>query len=96
MVKDKYGNEKAPFSVETQLTDKKGYFLINLAEYTSPGYSFSNCRVFLDEPTVGGDCNVPTDTNDGLSGAHPSKPRRLSDKSMLYSVGPFAFKTSSY
>ncbi|XP_021762927.1 proline-rich protein 1-like [Chenopodium quinoa] len=95
MLKDKYGDEKAPFSVKTPVTDKKGYFLINLANYTPPGYTLGSCRVFLNEPADYCDCNVPTDTNDGLSGAHPSKPRRLSDNAIIYSVAPFVFKLSS-
>lgn len=96
-VKDKNGYDAAPFSVETQPTDANGYFLINLGKYTvKPGYTFTNCKVFLDEAAPGDYCNRPTNTGDGISGAIPSKPRRLSDNSMLYSVGPFVFIPSSY
>ncbi|KAL2945313.1 Non-classical arabinogalactan protein 30 [Bienertia sinuspersici] len=100
MVKDKKnGYETTPLSVETPVTDKKGYFLMNMANYITSRYSVSNCRVFLDEAAPEYDCYLPTNTNNGVSGAHlnGSKSRRLeSDGSTLYSVGPFAFKTPSY
>ena len=96
-MKDENGYDTTPFSVETQPTDANGYFLINLGKYTvKPGYTFTNCKVFLEEAAPGDYCNRPTDTGNGITGAIPSKPRSLSDNSMLYSVGPFVYIPSSY
>ncbi|KNA16054.1 hypothetical protein SOVF_092680 [Spinacia oleracea] len=77
------------FLVESTKTNENGYFSITL-----PPKRYIDCKVFLDRPADGDDCNVPTNTNKGLAGVPFTNPTHQPDNSIVYSVGPFVFNPS--
>ncbi|KAK9136798.1 hypothetical protein Sjap_007392 [Stephania japonica] len=91
----KDGYEMAPFSVLSKPTDSKGYFYVSVPQ--NEGISkISDCRVFLNS-SPSEICNVPTDVNNGVSGAVPGTYQVLSNKKTeLYTVGPFFYTTHPY
>ncbi|KAK9161629.1 hypothetical protein Syun_007970 [Stephania yunnanensis] len=91
----KDGYELAPFSVLSNPTDNKGYFYITVPQ--NEGISkISDCRVFLNS-SPSETCNVPTDVNNGVSGAVPGAHQVLPyKKTELYTVGPFFYTTQPY
>ncbi|KAK9139289.1 hypothetical protein Scep_008970 [Stephania cephalantha] len=91
----KDGYELAPFSVLSKPTDNKGYFYITVPQ--NEGISkISDCRVFLNS-SPSETCNVPTDVNNGVSGAVPGAYQVLPNKKTeLYTVGPFFYTTHPY
>ncbi|XP_050236198.2 proline-rich protein 3-like [Mercurialis annua] len=74
------------FSCSTGATDAKGYFFKAL-----PIVGLKDCNVKLEKSSLE-KCNIPTDVNKGITGAHVSSYQILSDKRLkLYSVGPFFY-----
>ncbi|KAK7392288.1 hypothetical protein VNO78_20722 [Psophocarpus tetragonolobus] len=86
---DEHGYETGPISVLSHVTDSKGYFLatLPLAELGSK-FKITECKVYLENSPLE-TCKVPTDVNNGISGARLSSYRLLENKIKLYTVGPF-------
>ncbi|KAJ0051929.1 hypothetical protein Pint_00935 [Pistacia integerrima] len=96
---DKRGNEIAPFSILSDATDNKGYYLATLfPSEMKHNWRLKECKAFL-ELSPSETCNVPTDINNGTSGYVLAKHRPIKNKNMImFSVWPFYFqedKTSS-
>ncbi|PON48924.1 hypothetical protein TorRG33x02_319140 [Trema orientale] len=96
LAKDENGYERAPFSLLSHKTDERGFFLVtwSLEEVlgSDKKSKLKECKVFLQESPLGSSCKVPTDVNDGVSGALLSSFRFLPEKVMaLYTVGPFIY-----
>ncbi|CAB4322179.1 unnamed protein product [Prunus armeniaca] len=92
---DEYGLESAPMTILSDATDAKGYFFATLSPYEIENHKKLNqCRAFLELSPLES-CNVPTDLNNGISGAVLASYRLLHDKNIrLYTVGPFTFTSS--
>lgn len=93
---DQNGYEEAPFSFVSHKTDEKGFFLVTLSLKELLGsdnkFKLKECKAFLQESPLETSCNVPTDANNGVSGAFLSSYRFLPQKVMaLYTVKPFIF-----
>ncbi|PSR94740.1 Proline-rich protein [Actinidia chinensis var. chinensis] len=92
LAKDKNGYESAPFSVLSHSTDAKGYFLATVSpSELEDACKLTECKAFLEKSPLES-CSVPTDVNNGISGASLSPYHLLEDKNMkLSSVGPFVY-----
>ncbi|XP_052170107.1 proline-rich protein 3-like [Diospyros lotus] len=92
------GYESASFSVLSQPTDAKGYFLTTVSAQqlkAAGGVTITECKAFLEKSPLES-CKVATDVNKGISGAPlPSKYRLLSHNIKLFSVGPFFYTPQS-
>ncbi|KAL9224790.1 hypothetical protein vseg_000793 [Gypsophila vaccaria] len=95
MVDDDDARYAGQLSVVSRHTDRNGYFLINMSKYQSNSIVLRECRVHL-ETHPPGICNVPTDVNNGVSGASLGHYRTLDDSSRLYSVPYFIYDASPY
>ncbi|KAL5560923.1 hypothetical protein UlMin_030670 [Ulmus minor] len=95
-VAEKNGYELSPFSVSSQVSDEKGFFFATLPiSKIGENLKIKECKAFLEDSPLES-CQVPTDANNGISGASLSSSsfRFLQDKQMrLYTVGPFIFST---
>ena len=94
LTEDKNGYERAPFFLLSHKTDERGFFLatFSLSELlgSENKLKLKDCKAFLEKSSMETSCKVPTDVNNGLSGAHLSSFRFLPEKVMaLYTVGPF-------
>ncbi|KAK7269659.1 hypothetical protein RIF29_22393 [Crotalaria pallida] len=90
---DEYGFETTPFSILSEATDSKGYFLATLYpwEVVAEKRVLKECRAFLDASPLD-NCSYATDVNKGSSGAVLHSYRFLPHNNMnLYTVGPFVF-----
>lgn len=93
---DENGYETAPFSILSGVTDAKGYFFATLSpseleDNYGNKWKLTECRIFLDNSPLES-CKVPTDVNNGISGAPLASYRTLNAKNMkLFSVGPFFY-----
>ncbi|TXG63367.1 hypothetical protein EZV62_010361 [Acer yangbiense] len=96
LVNDEHGYERAPFSILSDASDDKGYFFATLSpDEVQQNWRLKECRAFL-EVSPSETCNVPTDMNQGISGALLTVYRPLTDKNIkLFSVGPFCFTSDS-
>ncbi|TXG63373.1 hypothetical protein EZV62_010367 [Acer yangbiense] len=66
---DEHGYERAPFSILSDASDDKGYFFATLSpDEVQQNWRLKECRAFL-EVSPSETCNVPTDMNQGISGA---------------------------
>ncbi|KAJ6401027.1 hypothetical protein OIU84_016443 [Salix udensis] len=92
---DQHGYRKVPFSCLTEATDAKGYYFKTLpASGLDDHLKITECKAYLESSPLK-TCNVPTNMNDGISGAPLSAYRVLHDKKMkLYSMRTF-FYTST-
>ncbi|KAJ6401029.1 hypothetical protein OIU84_016445 [Salix udensis] len=92
---DQHGYRKVPFSCLTEATDAKGYYFKTLpASGLDDHLKITECKAYLESSPLK-TCNVPTNMNDGISGALLSAYRVLHDKKMkLYSMRTF-FYTST-
>ncbi|XP_065864513.1 protein SEED AND ROOT HAIR PROTECTIVE PROTEIN-like [Euphorbia lathyris] len=91
---DEYGYETAPFSILSEATDAKGYFLATLSpKEVEENWKIKECKTFLElSPSYDNTCNVPTNVNSGIDGALLTSSRFLGDKNMkLFTVGPFFY-----
>lgn len=95
VAEDDDGNDAGDFSVVSGGSDYNGYFRINMSKYALEGITLSRCRVHLEThpPSI---CRIPTNVNEGLTGAPLLQYRTLSDNSRLYSVSPFVYDASPY
>ncbi|KAF6141238.1 hypothetical protein GIB67_024322 [Kingdonia uniflora] len=93
---DEEGYESAPFSVLSEKADEKGYFFATLCLSDLKKKSvITSCKVFLNSSSLE-TCNVPTDVNQGITGALPGSYHLLTHKSMkLFTVGPFVFTSET-
>ncbi|EEF39308.1 proline-rich protein 3 [Ricinus communis] len=91
-VLDKSGYKTTPFSCLTGATDAKGYFFKALSLLgLDDDLKLIDCKVNLERSPLE-TCSIPTDVNKGITGAHLSSYRILSDKKLkLFSVGPFFY-----
>ncbi|KAJ4727726.1 Pollen Ole e 1 allergen/extensin [Melia azedarach] len=89
---DEHGYERAPFSILSDATDAKGYFFATLSPLEVKYFSrLKECKAFL-ELSPSGNCSVPTNINNGITGALLTSYRPLSKRNMiLFSVPPFYF-----
>ncbi|KAJ6329099.1 hypothetical protein OIU77_010719 [Salix suchowensis] len=92
---DQHGYRKVPFSCLTGATDAKGYYFKTLPSSGLDDHlKITECKAYLESSPLK-TCNVPTNMNDGISGAPLSAYRILHDKKMkLYSMRTF-FYTST-
>lgn len=94
---DEYGMESAPITILSDATDAKGYFFATLSPYEIQNHKkLTQCRAFLELSPLES-CNVPTDLNNGITGAVLASYRLLHDHDKnirLYTVGPFTFTSS--
>ncbi|KAJ6343692.1 hypothetical protein OIU76_005437 [Salix suchowensis] len=92
---DQHGYRKVPFSCLTGATDAKGYYFKTLPSSRLDDHlKITECKAYLESSPLK-TCNVPTNMNDGISGAPLSAYRILHDKKMkLYSMRTF-FYTST-
>uniref|UniRef100_A0A6N2KU03 Uncharacterized protein n=1 Tax=Salix viminalis TaxID=40686 RepID=A0A6N2KU03_SALVM len=92
---DQHGYRKVPFSCLTEATDAKGYYFKTLPSSRLDDHlKITECKAYLESSPLK-TCNVPTNMNDGISGAPLSAYRILHDKKMkLYSMRTF-FYTST-
>ena len=66
---DMNGYESAPFSVLSHPTDAKGYFFATMSpSELEDAWKLTECKAFLKKSPEE-TCNVPTDVNNGMSGA---------------------------
>ncbi|KAK6260276.1 hypothetical protein QQP08_000439 [Theobroma cacao] len=89
---DKYGYETESFSILSCATDAKGYFIATVSPYeVKDSRRLRECKAFL-ELSPSDACDVPTDANQGITGAPLASYHLLHDKNMkLFTVGPFFF-----
>ncbi|KAG5231717.1 proline-rich protein [Salix suchowensis] len=92
---DQHGYRKVHFSCLTGATDAKGYYFKTLPSSGLDDHlKITECKAYLESSPLK-TCNVPTNMNDGISGAPLSAYRILHDKKMkLYSMRTF-FYTST-
>ncbi|KAJ6329098.1 hypothetical protein OIU77_010718 [Salix suchowensis] len=92
---DQHGYRKVPFSCLTGATDAKGYYFKTLPSSGLDDHlKMTECKAYLESSPLK-TCNVPTNMNDGISGAPLSAYRILHDRKMkLYSMRTF-FYTST-
>ncbi|XP_058083627.1 protein SEED AND ROOT HAIR PROTECTIVE PROTEIN-like [Magnolia sinica] len=91
---DENGHELAPYTTLCEATDKNGYFFMALAH--SEMDCLSECKAYL-ESSPSETCNVPTNVNNGMSGALLGSYGLLNDKKMkLCTVGPFVYTTGAH
>ncbi|KAL1832963.1 hypothetical protein ACET3Z_002614 [Daucus carota] len=83
------GYEAAPVSISSSPTDAKGYFFITLSKLVKDGKRIKECKAFLEKSSME-TCKVPTNINNGTSGALLRAPRLLKNIN-LYSVAPFFY-----
>ncbi|XP_059625327.1 protein SEED AND ROOT HAIR PROTECTIVE PROTEIN-like [Cornus florida] len=88
--------ESAPFSFLSDPADAKGYFFGTLSpSEIEDEWKLIECKAFLENSPLQ-TCKVPTDVNNGISGAVLSSYTLLNDNHMkLYSVGPFVYTSES-
>ncbi|KAG5587735.1 hypothetical protein H5410_048169 [Solanum commersonii] len=95
---EKHGHETAPFSFSSYQSDAKGYYyavfsLNELKEYDQ-SCTITQCKAFLESSSLE-ECDVPTDENNGKTGAILTSYRLLNEyaekKIVLYSVAPFVY-----
>lgn len=93
-VDKKTGYELAPFSILSKETDEKGYFFATFSgSEIEDDRKLTQCKAFLNS-SPWESCNVPTNVNDGMSGALLVSYRLINNKRMkLHSVGPFIYTT---
>ncbi|KAH7517035.1 hypothetical protein FEM48_Zijuj09G0019100 [Ziziphus jujuba var. spinosa] len=95
---DNYGLEKAEdVSFLSGVTNKEGYYLATLsASEIESNKKLTKCKAFL-ELSSSDTCNVPTDENNGISGASFAYCRLLNNnKIKLCTIArPFYFTSSS-
>ncbi|XP_057472734.1 proline-rich protein 3-like [Actinidia eriantha] len=91
---DKNGYKSVPFSVLSHPTDAKGYFFATMSPpEIEDAWKLTECKAFLEKSPLE-TCNVPTDVNNGISGAPLSSFHLLEDKNMkLFSVAPFVYNS---
>ncbi|KAJ6680130.1 hypothetical protein OIU79_019777 [Salix purpurea] len=89
---DQHGYRKVPFSCLTGATDAKGYYFKTLPSSGLDDHlKITECKAYLESSPLK-TCNVPTNMNDGISGAPLSAYRILHDKKMkLYSMRTFFY-----
>ncbi|KAJ8899094.1 hypothetical protein K2173_010247 [Erythroxylum novogranatense] len=89
---DEYGYETSPMSFLSGATDLKGYFFAALSPYEVQGnWKVKECKAFLELSPLQ-TCEVPTDINQGISGAPLASYGFLDEKNMkLFTVGPFFY-----
>ncbi|KAK1385108.1 proline-rich protein 3-like [Heracleum sosnowskyi] len=87
---DRKGYETAPFSILSNPANAKGYYFATLSPAElEQGWRLTECKVFLEKSPVKS-CNVPTDVNNGKTGATLSSPRLLKTMN-LYSIPAFIY-----
>ncbi|XVF80617.1 hypothetical protein PTKIN_Ptkin15bG0088000 [Pterospermum kingtungense] len=89
---DEYGYETEALSILSCATDAKGYFMATLSPYeVKDNRRLKECRAFLElSPSEA--CDVPTDDNNGISGAPLASYHFLPVNNIkLFTVGPFFF-----
>ncbi|KAK3005069.1 hypothetical protein RJ639_016375 [Escallonia herrerae] len=94
---DQDGYESAPFSILTHPADAKGYFFATLSSFPQlkNGCKLTECKAFL-ESSPWESCKVPTDVNQGISGAHILTSKYALFKNIkLHSIGPFIYTPES-
>ncbi|CAN6561551.1 unnamed protein product [Malus baccata var. baccata] len=86
---DQYGLETSPVTILGDATDAKGYFFATICPSEIENKKqLTKCKAFL-ELSSSETCNIPTDSNSGISGAVLASYRLLHDKNIkLYTVGP--------
>ncbi|WCJ22258.1 proline-rich protein 1 [Euphorbia peplus] len=94
---DEYGYETSPFSILSEATDAKGYFLATLSpnevQYNA---KIKECKAFPELSPSVNTCNVPSNVNGGIDGVLLSSFRFLRNKRMkLFTVGPFFYTSDS-
>lgn len=87
------GYESAPISISCSPADAKGYFFVTLSQLVKDGRRIKECKAFLEKSPME-TCKVPTNINNGTSGALLHAPRLLKNIN-LYSVAPFFYTTKS-
>ncbi|KAM1759222.1 hypothetical protein ACFX11_008243 [Malus domestica] len=79
---DQYGFETAPVTVVSDATDAKGYFFATMCPPKIDNKKqLTKCKAFL-ELSSSESCNVPTDSNNGISGPVLASYRLLHDKNI--------------
>ncbi|XP_057544082.1 non-classical arabinogalactan protein 31-like [Amaranthus tricolor] len=73
------------------ITDKDGYFSTSLPQWATSG----DCTATLGDAPRKSLCSLKTDLNGGIFGASITKSRRQPGFK-IYTVGPFAYKSSGY
>ncbi|KAL8101014.1 protein SEED AND ROOT HAIR PROTECTIVE PROTEIN-like [Apium graveolens] len=87
---DKKGYKTAPFSKLSSPANAKGYYFVTLSPAElKQGWRLTECKVFLEKSPVRS-CNVPTDVNNGKTGATLPSPRLLKTMN-LYSIPAFVY-----
>ncbi|XP_058084124.1 protein SEED AND ROOT HAIR PROTECTIVE PROTEIN-like [Magnolia sinica] len=94
---DENGYELAPYTVLCDPTDKNGYLFATLAHSEMDRLGkLSECKAFVDA-SPSETCDIPTNVNNGMSGALLSSSRLLTDKKMkLCIVGPFVYTSGPH
>ncbi|KAL8101015.1 hypothetical protein AgCh_033046 [Apium graveolens] len=91
---DKKGYKTAPFSKLSSPANAKGYYFVTLSPAElKQGWRLTECKVFLEKSPVRS-CNVPTDVNNGKTGATLPSPRLLKTMN-LYSIPAFVYTPKS-
>ncbi|KAK1385112.1 Proline-rich protein 1 [Heracleum sosnowskyi] len=87
---DRKGYETAPFSKLSSPANAKGYYFVTLSPAElERGWRLRECKVYLEKSPVKS-CNVPSDVNNGKTGATLPSPRLLKTMN-LYSILAFVY-----
>lgn len=88
------GYETGPISALSDVTDSKGYFYTSLSlEEQGSELKINECKAYLESSPLD-TCKVPSDVNNGISGAPLSSYRLIqNNKIRLYSVPAFFYTT---
>ena len=82
--------KNVPSSILSYETDEHGFFQVRLSGSQLPtGFNVKDCKVFLEHSQLN-NCNVPTNVNNGLTGANISLLHNFIDK-IYYTAGPFIY-----
>ncbi|XP_058084123.1 protein SEED AND ROOT HAIR PROTECTIVE PROTEIN-like [Magnolia sinica] len=89
---DENGYDLAPYTTLCEPTDENGYFFMAILAPSGMDH-LSECKAYL-ESSSSETCNVPTDVNNGMSGALLGSYGLLDHKkTKLCTVGPFVYTT---
>ncbi|KAJ6955950.1 hypothetical protein NC652_007142 [Populus alba x Populus x berolinensis] len=95
MAVDTNGYETTPFSCLTGATDANGYYYKPLPAFGLGDLKVTECKAYLESSPLE-TCKIPTDVNNGMSGALLSSYHILSSKNIkLYSMRTFFYTSET-
>ncbi|PON40518.1 hypothetical protein PanWU01x14_296540 [Parasponia andersonii] len=83
-----------PSSILSYATDANGFFVVRFSvSQLIRGFNVKDCKVYAEYSPLDS-CNVPTDVNNGISGANLSLLNTLIDN-ISYTAGPFIYTSKT-